>query len=253
MKISIITPSLNQGKYIERTILSVIRQKGDFELEYIIVDGGSTDNTMAVVKKYKDLLTFVSEKDNGQVHAINKGFRMASGDIMAWLNSDDTYGENTLTRVAKRYRKNNFKWCFGNCRNIDEDDQEIRKLITLYKKFESRKYSYNLLLSKNFISQPAVFFAKKAFLETGPLDENYAYSMDYDYWLRLGRKYEPLIINRNLANFRWHDESKCAAGYQTAAHEAYLAAKQYARQMDIYPVFRHYLHYRALSLIYRFM
>ena len=126
VKISIITPSLNQGEYIERTILSVLNQKGNFQLEYIIIDGVSTDNTLDIIKKYQDSLTWVSEKDRGQSDAINKGFNMASGDLFAWLNSDDTYEENALSEVAERYREYRFKWCFGDCRKIIEDELEFR-------------------------------------------------------------------------------------------------------------------------------
>lgn len=253
MKISIITPSFNQGKYIERTILSVLKQRGDFELEYIIIDGGSTDNTLDVINKYDNSLSWVSEKDLGQSDAINKGFHMASGELFAWLNSDDTYEENALSEVAERHRKYKFKWCFGDCRNIDENDQEIRKLITMYKMIESKKYSYRRLLSKDFISQPAVFFTRDVCREIGPLDIKCKYSMDYDYWLRIGKKYEPNYINKFLANFRWHGESKNSANYKKAACETYLTAKRHATTKDGYPLFRHYLHYRTLSIVYRFL
>ncbi|MBW1741772.1 MAG: glycosyltransferase [Deltaproteobacteria bacterium] len=218
MKISVITPSFNQGKYIERTILSVINQRGSFELEYIIIDGGSTDNTLDLIKKYQDSLTWISETDRGQSDAINKGFNMATGDLFAWLNADDTYEENALSEVVERYREYRFKWCFGNCRNINEDDQEIRRLITRYKIAESKRYSYRRLLSKDFISQPAVFFTKDIYREIGPLDINCQYSM-----------------------------------YKKAAYETYLTAKRHATTQDKYLILRHYLHYRMLSLVYRFL
>ncbi|MBW2075869.1 MAG: glycosyltransferase, partial [Deltaproteobacteria bacterium] len=250
MKISVITPSFNQGKYIERTILSVINQRGSFELEYIIIDGGSTDNTLDLIKKYQDSLTWISETDRGQSDAINKGFNMATGDLFAWLNADDTYEENALSEVVERYREYRFKWCFGNCRNINEDDQEIRRLITRYKIAESKRYSYRRLLSKDFISQPAVFFTKDIYREIGPLDINCQYSMDYDYWLRIAKKYNPHYINKFLANFRWHGESKNSTNYKKAAYETYLTAKRHATTQDKYLILRHYLHYRMLSLVY---
>ncbi|MBW2021184.1 MAG: glycosyltransferase [Deltaproteobacteria bacterium] len=253
MKISVITPSFNQGKYIERTILSVINQRGSFELEYIIIDGGSTDNTLDLIKKYQDSLTWISETDRGQSDAINKGFNMATGDLFAWLNADDTYEENALSEVVERYREYRFKWCFGNCRNINEDDQEIRRLITRYKIAESKRYSYRRLLSKDFISQPAVFFTKDIYREIGPLDINCQYSMDYDYWLRIAKKYNPHYINKFLANFRWHGESKNSTNYKKAAYETYLTAKRHATTQDKYLILRHYLHYRMLSLVYRFL
>ncbi len=253
MKISIISPSLNQGEYIERTILSVLKQKGDFELQYIVVDGASIDNTLDIIKKYQGRLSWISEKDRGQSDAINKGFNMASGDLLAWLNSDDTYEENALSEVAQRYKEYKFKWCFGNCRNINEHDQEIRRLITRYKIFESKRYSYRRLLVKDFISQPAAFFTRDVYQEIGPIDINCKYSMDYDYWLRIGRKYNPYYIKKFLANFRWHRRSKSGENYKLRAYEAYITAKRHAISQDIYLIFRHYLHYRLLSLLYRFL
>src|SRR3972149_9380721 len=99
MKVSVITPSYNQGKYIEHTIQSVLKQKGDFELEYLIMDGGSTDGTLEIFKKYYGQLHWISEKDRGQSPAVNKGFCMASGDIIGWLNSDDMYEAGALQKV----------------------------------------------------------------------------------------------------------------------------------------------------------
>jgi glycosyltransferase involved in cell wall biosynthesis len=198
-------------------------------------------------------VTLISEKDQGQSDAINKGFAMASGEILAWLNSDDTYGYGALSEVAEQYRKIGFGWCFGNCRNIDAKDREIRRWITRYKMFESRRYSPRRLLSKDFISQPAVFFTKKAFQETGPLALDFDYTMDYDYWLRLGNRYPPVYINRFLANFRWHDQSKNGANYRASAWEAYQVAKKCARPEDRFLIFIHYLHYRTLILLYRFL
>ena len=253
MKISIVTPSLNQGEFIERTILSVLSQTGAFDLEYIVVDGGSTDDSLEIIKKHEDKLRWVSEEDRGQSDAINKGFNMASGGILAWLNSDDTYEPDALSEVAEQYRKHRFKWCFGNCRNIDENDREIRRAITKYKIFESRRYSYKRLLSKDFISQPAVFFTQDVYQEVGPLDLNCDYSMDYDYWLRIGKKYSPVYINEFLANFRWQRGSKNSENYKQAALETYLTAKRHATSKERYPVFRHYIHYVILTLVYKFL
>lgn len=251
MKISVITPSFNQGEYIERTIQSVLGQKGDFELEYIVVDGGSTDSTLDIVEKYRDRLTWISEKDRGQSDAINKGFKMASGDILAWLNSDDTYEAGALSEVAKRYKGVGFKWCIGNCRIIDENDNEIRNLITKYKIFKCKTYSFKRLLAKNFIPQPALFFTRDVYREIGHLCLDCHYAMDYDYWLRIGKKYDPLYIDRYLANFRWHSRSKCGEDYTKAAYEAYRMAKRHATPQDWFSVLQNYLHYKTLSVVYR--
>ena len=253
MKISIVTPSLNQGEFIERTILSVLSQNGNFDLEYIIVDGGSTDGTLEIVRKYEDRLTLISGRDRGQSDAINRGFDMASGTVLAWLNSDDTYEPGALSEVSERFKRHGCEWCFGNCRNIDENDREIRRLITRYKIFESRRYSLRRLLSKDFISQPAVFFTKRVFKEVGPLDLGLEYTMDYDYWLRIGKRYPPLYIQRFLANFRWHGSSKNGRNYRKSAREAYRVAKKHATSGDRYQIVRHYVHYKTLSMVYWFL
>ena len=253
MKISIITPSLNQGDYIERTIRSVTTQEGDFELEYLVVDGGSRDNTLDILRSYESKLIWTSEPDEGQSDAVNKGFNMATGDILAWLNSDDTYLSNTLNRVISEYHKIPFAWCFGNCRIINTRDEEIRHAITRYKIRQSGRYSYPRLLRRDFIPQPAVFFTKQAYQETGELDRRLKYSMDYDYWLRLGKRYTPRYMNHDLANFRWHEKSKNGRHYEKAAWETYLTATRYASHKRSFDIFMHYAHYHALKILYRFI
>jgi glycosyltransferase involved in cell wall biosynthesis len=249
-RISIVTPSLNQGKFIERTILSVLGQKGPFDLEYIIVDGGSTDETAQIVKKYNARLTWVSEEDAGQSDAINKGLSMASGDILAWLNSDDTYEPGALSSVAKIFEHADYKWCIGNCRIIDEHDDEIRRWITAYKIFKCKGYTYKKLLTQNFISQCSVFFSKDAYRKTGALSLDCQYAMDYDYWLRIGKRFEPHYINKFLANFRWHGDSKCGKDYQKAAYEAYKIAKKHATPGNGFSLVQNYLHYVILTVLY---
>ncbi len=253
MKISIITPTFNQGTYIERTIQSILSQKGDFELEYIVIDGGSTDNTLDILRKYESLLSWKSEPDDGQSDAIDKGFKMATGDILAWLNSDDTYFPQALNQVVREYMKTPFTWCFGNCKTVDEFDKEKRHLLTGYKIWQSRRYSYQRLLRRDFIPQPAVFFSKEAFKEIGELNRSLEYSMDYDYWLRLGQKCPPVYIDNYLANFRWHKTSKNGSQYKEAAWETYLTSKQYAPKNAWLDIFMHYLHYHALKILYRFI
>jgi len=251
--VSIITPSFNQGRYIEETILSVLDQKGDFKLEYLVIDGGSTDQTIDILKKYDNRLNWFSGPDQGQTDAVNKGFAKASGDILGWLNSDDLYEEGSLAKVVESYKDQKFQWCFGNCRNIDEGGREIRKPVTRYKNFESRHYSRQRLLTKDFIPQPAVFISRKAFEETGLLNLAYDYAMDYDYWLRLASRYRPLYINRYLAKFRWHQTSKSQNHYRKAALEAYRIARGHARPGDELYLFRHFMHVLTLSMVYSFL
>jgi glycosyltransferase involved in cell wall biosynthesis len=251
MRISIITPSLNQGPFIERTIQSVLSQKGDFDLEYSVIDGGSSDNTAAVVEKYKNDLKWISEADEGQSEAINKGLNLASGDVVAWINSDDTYEPEALSKVAEVYRKTGFDWCIGKCRNIDEHDREIRKWITQYKVYKCKTYSYNRLLTKNFIPQPAVFISRDMANEVGPLRVDQHYTMDYEYWLRIGQKSDPLFLDAFLANFRWHSRSKCGKDYQKMTREAYLTAQSYAPSQWCLPMMHNALHCLVLNLVYR--
>lgn len=253
MKISIITPSYNQGRYLERTVMSVLGQRGDFDLEYLVIDGGSTDDSVSVLKRYGDRLRWVSEPDRGQSDAINKGFGMATGDMLAWLNSDDTYEPGALAAVAATYREAPFEWAFGDCRIIDEEDREIRRAITRYKRAQSRRYSFNRLLRRDFISQPSTFFSSRAYRETGEISRDLVYSMDYDYWLRLGRRWPPRYMRSFLANFRWHSVSKNGAAYRRAALETLQTARRHARPEERVHVLMHVGHYWALSILYRFL
>ena len=130
MEISIITTNYNTDKYLEETIKSVLNQKGDFELEYIITDGGSTDNSLNIIKKYKDKLKYISEKDKGQSNGINKGLRMATGDIVAFLNADDVYTDGALDKVVKYFKENpDCMWLTGYCKIIDENGKQIKNIL----------------------------------------------------------------------------------------------------------------------------
>ncbi|MDD5434310.1 MAG: glycosyltransferase family 2 protein [Nitrospira sp.] len=229
MKLSVITPSFNQGKYIERTIQSVLNQKGDFELEHLIIDGGSTDNTLEILKKYNGRIDWVSEKDHGQSHAINKGFNKAKGDIIGWLNSDDLYEDGAVQKVFSMFNNNsNCKWVVGKCRVIDENGKEIRKAVTQYKNKWLARYSYERLLVEDFISQPAVWFRKSFLNEVGLLDENLHYTMDYDLWLRMGAKAEPVILNDYIASFRFYSGSKTGGELKKSLSEVRELCRRYA-------------------------
>ena len=253
MKFPIVTPSYNQGAFIERTIQSVQAQAGDFEVEHIVMDGGSTDDTLAVLRRYTDRLQWTSQPDDGQSDAINQGFRRATGDILAWLNSDDTYQPGALQAVAESYAREPFDWCFGNCHIVDEHDRPIRTAITAYKVAQSRRYNYRRLLRRDFIPQPAAFFSCAACERTGDIARDLVYSMDYDYWLRLGQAAAPRYIDRFLANFRWHTASKNGALYRRAAWETYQTARRHARPGNRLDLACHFLHVLTLSVLYRFL
>jgi glycosyltransferase involved in cell wall biosynthesis len=207
-KISLVTPSLNQGQFIEETIRSVLSQNYP-NLEYLVMDGGSSDNTIDVLKHYSSQLQWVSEKDKGQTDAINKGLRIASGEIVAYLNADDLLLPGTLLKIAQLFMEHpQTMWITGQCRIIDENNREIRKLITAYKNLWLRLSHPSILLITDYISQPATFWRANLMGEMGYLDENLHYVMDYEYWLRLYVKYPPMFIPEYLAAFKVHLQSK---------------------------------------------
>ena len=207
-KITIITPSLNQGNFIDATIRSVLLQEYP-NLEYIIMDGGSSDNTLDILHSYSNRVKWFSEKDNGQTYAINKGLRMASGEIMAYLNADDLLLPGSLEQVARMFMENpDAMWVTGKCRIIDEHDREVRRLITAYKNLYLRLHNGSLLLITDYISQPATFWRSKVYESLGPLDERFHYAMDYEYWLRLNAEFPLMTIPDYLAAFRVHSQSK---------------------------------------------
>ena len=207
-KISIITPSYNQGQYIEETILSVLNQNYP-NLEYIIIDGGSIDNTVEIIKKYEGGITYwISEKDNGQAHAINKGFTKATGEILTWLNSDDYYCSNALYNMAHTFLSEpNYAFYQGHV-NIIDDNGNFK--YTMYSKAFNNK---NNFLDEVCMPQPASFFTRNCFEQFGPLDEQLTYTMDMDFWLKIhasrGHFYESNAI---LTNFRTHENTKSAKG-----------------------------------------
>lgn len=203
-KISIIIPSYNQSEFIEETFLSVLDQNYP-NLEMIVIDGGSTDNTIDIILKYKDNFKFwVSEKDNGQSHAINKGFNKSTGDIVTWLCSDDTYLPNCLKTVAEYFNKNqDVDFLYGNVISIDENSRELNKIRNL----PFTKLGF--LNSIGSIPQPASFYRKKVLTKSNLLNEEMNFFMDYDLFSRMiisGAKFKS--ISNLLATYRYHHQSK---------------------------------------------
>ena len=229
LRISIITPSYNQRQFIERTIQSVLSQRGAFELEYLIVDGGSTDGTLEILQRYGGDLHWRSDPDQGQTDAINKGLRQATGEIVGWLNSDDLLAPGALSRVAEAFKRHPYlEWVHGRCDMVDARDQVIRKWISAYKHWCCRRYSYSRLLTENFISQMTVFWRRRILKETGYLNTNLKLAFDYDLWLRFAKRSDPLYIAERLASFRWYETSKSGAHFIQQFDEDYNIACRHA-------------------------
>src|SRR5258708_24060249 len=176
VKLSVVTPSYNQAAFIERTIRSVLDQEGDFELEYLVVDGGSTDGTLEILERYRGRLAWISGPDAGQVDAIGKGFARTTGEVLAWLNSDDVYLPGALDAVARALREPGARWGFGQCRVVAETDREIRHALSWYKNRLSRRYSLRRLLTKDLIPQAATLFPRDLLAQAGPVEPAYHYA-----------------------------------------------------------------------------
>ncbi|MBW6459755.1 MAG: glycosyltransferase [Bacteroidales bacterium] len=257
MKLSVITPSYNQGAFIEQTVRIVLDQ-GLEGLEYIVVDGGSADETLEILRRYEGQLIWSSGRDKGLADAVNKGIGMATGEIIGWLNSDDLYLPGTLQAVADYFQEHpECRWLFGKCRIINSDGQEKWKWITRYKNLGLKRFTYHKLLRENFISQPAVFFRKDLFEEAGALDLSLKYAMDYDLWLRFAGIAQPGFIDRELSAFRRHGSSKSETGFMDQFFEQYEVAKRYDpslsdRLIHRFNISKIILSYRILGLFSRF-
>lgn len=234
MKISIITTVYNGEKFIKQTIDSILSQQGDFELEYIITDGMSKDKTLEIIKSYGNKIKWISEKDSGQSDGINKGLRMATGDIVAFLNADDIYYPGTLQKVVEFFQANpEYKWVTGYCNIIDENSEEIRKSVTNYKNHRLDNHSYDSLLTECYISQPATFWRRELHDEFGYLNEDYHYCMDFDLWCRFGSKYPMGLIKEYLAGFRFYDTSKTGGSYEKQGQEHISITERYSNKKSV--------------------
>ncbi len=180
-KISIITPSFNQAEFIEETILSVINQDYD-NLEYIIIDGGSTDGSVEIIKKYEDHIAYwCSEKDKGQTNAINKGFKVATGDLVAWMNSDDLFAPNSFEIIARAYERNPMiDVYYGDKVHIDRQGRE--QFVQRYAPYKIESFANDKMA---FCNQ-AAYWKREIFDRIGFLDESIQFAMDYDYFVRMG-------------------------------------------------------------------
>lgn len=218
MKLTVVTPSYNQGKYIRRTIESVLSQEVE-NLEYIVMDGGSTDETVDILKEYGDKIIWRSEKDKGQTDAVNKGIREATGEIIGWLNSDDIYYPGAVKKVLEVFETHpEVNVVYGNANHITEEDDFIEEYYT-------EDFDYERLKDICFICQPSLFFRKSVVDKYGYLDDTLQYCMDYDYWLRLGKGEKFYRLNELIAGSRLYDDNK-TLGARRKVHEEMLTMQK---------------------------
>jgi glycosyltransferase involved in cell wall biosynthesis len=214
--VSIITPSYNQGDFLRQTIESVIGQAGDFYLDYLIIDGGSTDGSVEIIKHYARLLDeenweikcrgincrWLSEKDRGQTHALMKGFRLAEGQILTWLNSDDVYLDGTLHTVAAFFRDNPATaLLYGEAHYCNADGEIIGR-------YPTEAFNLGRLPYFNFFCQPSTFFRRETFEAVGGLDETLHYAMDYDLFVKIGKQFVCCYLPCFFSKYRLHEGSK---------------------------------------------
>ncbi len=202
------TPSYNQGQYLEKTISSVLSQNYD-NIEYFIIDGGSNDTSVDIIKKYEDKLSgWVSESDNGQSHAINKGVKLCDGEIFGYINSDDFYEPGIIKKIVEIFEANpDVDIIYGNFNYVDSNNKLLSEQFTI--PFNSCVFIYDF----DFICQPASFWRRNVFQKYGNFDENLQYLMDYEFFLRCykkGVRYK--YINKTIANLRLHSDCKTISG-----------------------------------------
>lgn len=217
----------NGERFLEESLKSVISQRSDgVDLEFIVMDGGSKDGSMAILERYRagiDLL--VSEKDKGPADAIAKGLRKATGEVVCWLNADDCYYPGALKRVAEVMEVHPGKAvCFGHCPIVDEHGHEIRKGITLFKEMFFPFSGRFTIQCINYISQPATFFRRTAWQKIGQdMRTDFVAAWDYDLWLRLWRHGGAVWLkNPPLAFFRWHERSISGQHFHKQFREEWL-------------------------------
>jgi glycosyltransferase involved in cell wall biosynthesis len=234
-RVSIVTPSFNQGQYINSTVRSVLSQ--DYQnLEYLVMDAASTDGTLEVLQRYADahptIMRFVSETDGGQTHALNKAVAQTTGEIIGWLNSDDFFAPGAISAAVEFFQQNtDVDLVYGDANFVDAKDQ----LITACAHVEPYDW-HRLVHYTDFIVQPAAFFTRRAFDAVGGGDESLRYTMDYDLFLKIASRFKVAYLPRMMANFRWWGQNKSATGgWERLAEIERITAVFGARGLPAYP------------------
>ncbi|HUZ81501.1 MAG TPA: glycosyltransferase family 2 protein [Gaiellaceae bacterium] len=217
--VSVVTPSLNQGRFIEQAIASVLEQ--DYpRVEHVVVDGGSTDETLEILRAHGHL-RWVSEPDAGQASAINKGFRMVEGSIYGWLNADDYYLPGAISAAVEVLRTTDCAFVHGGWLQVNEEGAVLRQVRVV-------PFDYHLELDhRNAVCQPGSFFTSDAYWAVGGVDESYQFAMDYELWLKLGARFSVGHVDRAQAAYRYHSESKSTAQYAAFGPETLRASRSH--------------------------
>jgi glycosyltransferase involved in cell wall biosynthesis len=240
--VSIVTPSYNQGRFVRRTIDSVLSQ--DYpHVEYLVLDGGSTDETVAILQGYGDRFFWRSERDRGQTDAINQGLRQARGDILAYLNSDDVLMPGALSTVVAHFARHpEWDLLYGNANQIDEMDCVLGA-------YPTAPYGFARLLQSCCICQPAAFWRRRITDRVGLFDDSLHYAMDYEYWMRIDRAGGALAqVPELLAGSRVHAQTKTLSARMQVYHEILEVSRRHAPDASFsqyYAYWHHRCHERA--------
>jgi GT2 family glycosyltransferase len=228
--VSIITPSFNQAAYLEQTMLSVLEQ--DYpRIEYIVVDGGSTDNSVDIIRKYENKLAWwASEKDRGQADAINKGFARATGEVTAWLNSDDYYLAGTVSAAVKTFEEHpDVVLAYGDMLAVDENGKTFNTL-------SYKQLTLEDLLCFQIIGQPAVFMRRSALQAVGGLDPTFHFMLDHHLWIRIAQQGKILHVDQTWSAARYHAEAKNIAQAAEFGRDAFRILDAIAQDKTLAPV-----------------
>jgi glycosyltransferase involved in cell wall biosynthesis len=200
-RITVVTPSLNQGEFIRQTVDSVVSQ-GYPELDYWIIDGGSSDGTLSILQSYQNALRYISEPDAGQAAAVNKGLHRATGDVIGWLNSDDMYLPGALETVGIFFRDHpDTAVLYGDAYYCDDSGKILEP-------YPTRDFDWESFSSECYVCQPSVFFRRRVLEDVGVLDPALHFSMDYDFWIRVFRLHPPRRIRQFLSVSRMYSRNK---------------------------------------------
>jgi glycosyltransferase involved in cell wall biosynthesis len=249
--ITVVTPTLNAEATLEQTIESVAAQDYPGGVEHLVVDGGSTDRTLEIVRAHG--LRHTSEPDRGLSDALNKGLAMAGNQVFAELNADDIYLPGALRAAGTAFAEHpRAEWVTGRCPIIGVSGEPIRRGVTAYKNAMLRHWSPWLHLTHNFVSAPSTFVRTAVLRELGGFDLRFSYSMDYDVWLKLGRRGPPVVLDRDLAAFRMAGDSLSLTGFEAQFVEHAQNAREHGQGHPV-AVALNAATSRAIVLAYRAM